>query len=427
MSLMIERRALELLEVRLQRLLELGRAARPRQRHLRAADQVGERRAQLVRDVGVEGLELLVGVLQPAERAVEGGREVGQLDRQVGQRQALRRRRRPQRLRVAREPLQRMQADAGRSSSRARSPAAIARQREQRPARSRKRAACARRAPNRRRRSAARPAGRRAAGCRATAVRKVLARPHGSAIVPRPSAPGSMLLDLRRDPCRTGSAGRRSSTQKRTLPSDGVRVSILACTRAQRSSAADPLDRVAQVLQVGVSSSSWWRDSSCCSTHVERRADQRGGRQRRRARTWLTSRAVIDSFIARPRSSSRSFHRVAHAADGVQQLGREGRVDLGPQPLDRDLDDIGVAVEVHVPDQLGDRGLGEDLALAPRQHREQRELLGRQVDARAAAPGLARDQVDLQVGDAQLRRLLAAAAPRPAPAGAPAARGTRTA
>ena len=85
---------------------------------------------------------------------------------------------------------------------------------------------------------------------------------------------------------------------------------------------------------------------------------------------------------------------------------------FGAQPLDRDLDDVGVAVEIHVPDQLGDRRLGEDLALAPGQHGEQRELLGGEVDAGAAARHLARDQVDLQVGDAQLGGLLAAAAPR---------------
>jgi hypothetical protein len=65
------RHALHLLEVGQQRLAQrLGRAL-ARQRQLGLADEVGQRRAQLVRDVGVEALELRIGLLEPRHQRVE--------------------------------------------------------------------------------------------------------------------------------------------------------------------------------------------------------------------------------------------------------------------------------------------------------------------------------------------------------------------
>ncbi len=43
------------------------------QRHLGLADQVGQRRAQFVRDVVAEGRELPVGGIEPVQRGIEGG------------------------------------------------------------------------------------------------------------------------------------------------------------------------------------------------------------------------------------------------------------------------------------------------------------------------------------------------------------------
>jgi len=55
--------------------------------------------------------------------------------------------------------------------------------------------------------------------------------------------------------------------------------------------------------------------------------------------------------------------------------------------------------------------LGQDLALPARQHRKQREFLGREVDALVLPDRLAAEQVDAQIADAQQRRFMAAATP----------------
>ena len=63
-------------QVGLQRVAQLGRIARRGQHDLGAVDQGGQRRAQLVRHVGVEAFHLLVGRLQAVQRAVEGTHEI---------------------------------------------------------------------------------------------------------------------------------------------------------------------------------------------------------------------------------------------------------------------------------------------------------------------------------------------------------------
>ncbi len=88
----------------------------------------------------------------------------------------------------------------------------------------------------------------------------------------------------------------------------------------------------------------------------------------------------------------------------------ERPVQLGPQALDCDLYDVGIAVEVDVPDHLGNRRFREDFTLAPGQYAEQRKLFGGQVQAASGAAGLAADQVDPQVIDRHLHWLMAAAA-----------------
>src|SRR3546814_8209648 len=61
----------------------------------------------------------------------------------------------------------------------------------------------------------------------------------------------------------------------------------------------------------------------------------------------------------------------------------ERPVELGPQAFDRHFHHVGVAVEVDVPDHLGNGGFRQYFALAARQDAEQRELLGGQVQALA--------------------------------------------
>ncbi|KAG1391053.1 hypothetical protein G6F58_012806 [Rhizopus delemar] len=96
------------------------------------------------------------------------------------------------------------------------------------------------------------------------------------------------------------------------------------------------------------------------------------------------------------------FQHVAHAAHGVQQLGVERVIQFAAQAAYRDIDDVGVAVEVHVPDLFGQRGARQHLALAAQQQRQQAEFLGGQVQPAAAALGAPARQIQLQVGQAQL-------------------------
>ncbi len=59
----------------------------------------------------------------------------------------------------------------------------------------------------------------------------------------------------------------------------------------------------------------------------------------------------------------RTFEDIAHAKDGMDQFGFEVIVDFGAQASNGDVDYIGVAVEVHVPDLGRDQGSGQHLAM----------------------------------------------------------------
>src|SRR5262249_44834109 len=73
------------------------------------------------------------------------------------------------------------------------------------------------------------------------------------------------------------------------------------------------------------------------------------------------------------------FEDIAYPPDGVDQLLGKGVVHLGAEAADMDLKDVEVAVEVHVPDLLGDERARQHLAGPLRQQCQQGELLGRQV------------------------------------------------
>src|SRR5258708_11249707 len=81
---------------------------------------------------------------------------------------------------------------------------------------------------------------------------------------------------------------------------------------------------------------------------------------------------------------------IAKPPHGVDEFALERIVDLGPQPADVDVDDVGVAVEVDVPHLLGDVGPRQRLAGMLGEQRQEHELLRRQVDrlsrARHALP-----------------------------------------
>ena len=107
-----------------------------------------------------------------------------------------------------------------------------------------------------------------------------------------------------------------------------------------------------------------------------------------------------------------AFDDVADPADGVDQPVRERVVNLRAEPADMDVDHVAVAVEVHVPDLLGDQRPRQHLALAAGQQREQGELLRRQVEPPVGPRRRAAQQIDPQVADGDDLRLPRRAAPK---------------
>src|SRR5581483_10191953 len=95
----------------------------------------------------------------------------------------------------------------------------------------------------------------------------------------------------------------------------------------------------------------------------------------------------------------------------MQQLGGERVVQLSAQASDRDVDDIGVAVEIHIPYLLRDRRAGENSSLAPQQQGQEHELLGGEIQTLTGPKRLALDEVHLQVGEPVYRRFVCPSAP----------------
>ncbi len=104
---------LQLLQVGLQDLFVMFAAAFAGQRHLGLADQVGQWRAQLVGDVGIERLQAHVGLLQAVQGAVERSHQLAQLGRQRRELQALRQLPRADPPGLLGQPMHRPQAQAG--------------------------------------------------------------------------------------------------------------------------------------------------------------------------------------------------------------------------------------------------------------------------------------------------------------------------
>src|SRR4029079_8817936 len=102
-------------------------------------------------------------------------------------------------------------------------------------------------------------------------------------------------------------------------------------------------------------------------------------------RSRCSSELVVRKYVSRtiasdPATNSVAYHRprrrpnagsnpsrtllsddITHAANGLQTLGLEGRIDLVAQPADQHVDDVGLGIEVVVPDVRQDHRLRDDL------------------------------------------------------------------
>src|SRR5262245_46437205 len=75
------------------------------------------------------------------------------------------------------------------------------------------------------------------------------------------------------------------------------------------------------------------------------------------------SRVASEGLTLAGCGSAAGFEDIARAANGVDQLAGKRIVELAPQAPDRHVHDIRVAVEVDVPDLLGDERARQHLAL----------------------------------------------------------------
>src|SRR5215467_6419680 len=96
---------------------------------------------------------------------------------------------------------------------------------------------------------------------------------------------------------------------------------------------------------------------------------------------------------------------IANAADGVDHLVGEVGVDLRSQPRHEHLDDVGLRIEVEVPDVLQDHRLRQWSPRIAHQILEQRELAGLELDFLAAARNGTRQQIDDELAGRETGRL----------------------
>src|SRR5712692_8663173 len=88
---------------------------------------------------------------------------------------------------------------------------------------------------------------------------------------------------------------------------------------------------------------------------------------------------------------------VARAPQCMDELALKGVVDLGTQAAHGNVDDVGIALEVDVPDLGGDVSPGQGLAAVLHQKREQGELVFGQVYPLLASAGTVPAQVQFQI------------------------------
>src|SRR5512132_2525975 len=133
------------------------------------------------------------------------------------------------------------------------------------------------------------------------------------------------------------------------------------------------------------------------------------------AATVVRTRTVPSRARPRGRSAAIGHQPVAAAADRLDGGPPERPVELVAQVAHVDLDDVGVALELVVPDVLDDLPLGHGLAPAAEQELQQGELAGGQLDLGLAPPGPLGRRVQAQVAGLEHGRPLSGAAPQQGP------------
>src|SRR6516164_202247 len=108
------------------------------------------------------------------------------------------------------------------------------------------------------------------------------------------------------------------------------------------------------------------------------------------------SRRVDDRSVL-----TRSTEAKSHAADGMNERIGLLVVDLAPHAPDVNVDDVGRGIEMQIPDVLEQHRSRHDLALIAHQIFEDLKFARQQLDLAPATVRRARDQIELQIADAQ--------------------------
>ena len=73
----------------------------------------------------------------------------------------------------------------------------------------------------------------------------------------------------------------------------------------------------------------------------------------------------------------------------MNELGLEVAVDLVAEAADEDVDDVGLGIEVIIPDVFEDHGLGDDFVLVAQEVFEEKKFAGLEFDLGGAAQDFA--------------------------------------
>src|SRR6516165_11603860 len=103
-------------------------------------------------------------------------------------------------------------------------------------------------------------------------------------------------------------------------------------------------------------------------------------------------------------SLNRCTESIAASSDRMNQRLFGAALELGPEPIDVYLDDVGGAFPVGFPQALAQHLACDDLAGVAHEHFQDAELGRGKIDFHAAARDAPRRQIEDQVADLQHRR-----------------------
>src|ERR1700746_1776851 len=101
----------------------------------------------------------------------------------------------------------------------------------------------------------------------------------------------------------------------------------------------------------------------------------------------------FDDHRCPPRGLLRGSQAITGAANRVQQLMIEALIDFLAQAADMDIDDVGLWIEVIVPDMLQEHRARNHMAGVAHQVFQQAKLAREHLDRLAAPPDIAGQQV----------------------------------